>query len=311
MRAGKDPRTIISTTPKPGKLLKSLIAREGRDVVITRGSTYENRANLAANYFDSVVALYEGTRRGRQELNADVLDDVEGALWTYSMIESTRLPIGARLDFKRVVVAVDPAATAGEDSDETGIVVAALGSDDRGYVLADLSGKFSPQEWASRAIGAYRKYAADRIVIEVNMGGDMAEQTLRTVDRAAPITRVHAKRGKVTRAEPVASLYEQGRVSHIGMFETLEDQMTSYAPGSSDSPDRMDSLVYALSALMVGYQPQLMTHFTPPVIIEGPGHVMPASFRAGSNPFNDAATNADFARAYGDPRPSGFTVRRW
>jgi predicted phage terminase large subunit-like protein len=122
--------------------------------------------------------------------------------------------------------------TAGEDSDETGIIVAALGEDDRGYILDDLSGKYSPQEWAAKTIAAYRKYEADRIVIEVNAGGDMAEQTLRTVDRNVPITRVHAKRGKLTRAEPIASLYEQGRVSHVGMFEQLEDQLCSYAPGA-------------------------------------------------------------------------------
>jgi predicted phage terminase large subunit-like protein len=249
MRIGANPRTVISTTPKPSKLLKSLIAREGADVVITRGSTYDNRANLAKGYFASVVSRYEGTRKGRQELNAKVLEDIEGALWNMTMIDATRLPKSAKPWFKRIVVAVDPAATAGEDSDETGIVVAAIGDDNRGYIIDDLSGKFSPQEWAAKVIAAYRSHQADRIVIETNMGGDMAEQTLRTVDRNVPITRVHAKRGKLTRAEPIASLYEQ-RVSHIGAFETLEDQLCSFAPGCSDSPDRLDALVYALSDLM-------------------------------------------------------------
>src|ERR1700720_1187208 len=250
MRIGANPRTVISTTPKPSKLLKSLIAREGADVVITRGSTYDNRANLAKGYFASVVSRYEGSRKGRQELNAEVLEDIEGALWNMTMIDATRLPKIAKPWFKRIVVAVDPAATAGEDSDETGIVVAAIGDDNRGYIIDDLSGKFSPQEWAAKAIAAYHSHQADRIVIEVNMGGDMAEQTLRTVDRNVPITRVHAKRGKLTRAEPIASLYEQGRVSHIGAFETLEDQLCAFAPGCSDSPDRLDALVYALSDLM-------------------------------------------------------------
>lgn len=250
MRIGANPRTVISTTPKPSKLLKSLIAREGADIVITRGSTYDNRANLAKGYFASVVSRYEGTRKGRQELNAEVLEDIEGALWNMTMIDATRLLKSAKPWFKRIVVAVDPAATAGEDSDETGIVVAAIGDDNRGYIIDDLSGKFSPQEWAAKVIAAYHSHQADRIVIETNMGGDMAEQTLRTVDRNVPITRVHAKRGKLTRAEPIASLYEQGRVSHIGAFETLEDQLCAYAPGCSDSPDRLDALVYALSDLM-------------------------------------------------------------
>ena len=142
MRIGANPRTVISTTPKPSKLLKSLIAREGADVVITRGSTYDNRANLAKGYFASVVSRYEGTRKGRQELNAEVLEDIEGALWNMTMIDATRLPKSAKPWFKRIVVAVDPAATAGEDSDETGIVVAAIGDDNRGYVVDDLSGKF-------------------------------------------------------------------------------------------------------------------------------------------------------------------------
>ena len=167
------------------------------------------------------------------------------------MIDLARLPAGTKQDYQRVVIAVDPATTAGEDLDETGIIVAARGADGRGYVLADLSGKYSPQEWATKVVGAYKTHRADRIVIETNQGGDMAEQTLRTVNRHLPITRVHAKRGKVTRAEPVASLYEQGRVSHVGMFEKLEDQLCNFAPGSTgDNDDRVDALVYALSNLI-------------------------------------------------------------
>ena len=251
LRAGANPRTVITSTPKPSKLLKSLLEREGHDVVITRGSTYDNRANLAPSYFTSVVQMYENTRKGRQELNAEVLDDIDGALWTYSMIEAARLPAGTKPDYRRIVIAVDPATTAGEDSDETGIVVAGVGRDGRGYVIGDLSGRYSPEQWAAKAIAAYRMHRADRIVIETNQGGDMAEQTLRTIDRNVPITRVHAKRGKQTRAEPVAALYEQGRVSHIGMFERLEDQLCNFAPGNSNGDDdRVDALVYALSNLM-------------------------------------------------------------
>lgn len=246
MRVGANPRTVISTTPKSSKLLKSLIAREGADIVITRGSTYDNRAPT----WPRVTSLLWLAGMRAHALNAEVLEDIEGALWNMTMIDATRLLKSAKPWFKRIVVAVDPAATAGEDSDETGIVVAAIGDDNRGYIIDDLSGKFSPQEWAAKVIAAYHSHQADRIVIETNMGGDMAEQTLRTVDRNVPITRVHAKRGKLTRAEPIASLYEQGRVSHIGAFETLEDQLCAYAPGCSDSPDRLDALVYALSDVM-------------------------------------------------------------
>jgi len=308
LRAGPNPRAVLTTTPKPSRLLKSLIAREGRDVVITRGSTYDNRDNLAPSYFSSVVAMYEGTRRGPQELNAEVLDDVDGALWTYSMIESARLPQGARPQFKRVVISVDPAATAGEDSDETGIICAALGEDNRGYVIADLSGKYSPQEWAAKAINAYRAHQADRIVIETNMGGDMAEQTLRTVDRNVPITRVHAKRGKVTRAEPIAALYEQGRVSHVGMFEKLEDQLCNFAPGSTDSPDRLDALVYALSNLMTANMARDIP-IVAPIVISIPRHNPFGS--SGPNPFADTVRGSDMLDHYNDKRPQGHSIKTY
>jgi predicted phage terminase large subunit-like protein len=255
LRVGPNPRTVISTTPKPSKLLKSLIAREGKDVVITRGTTYDNRANLAPGFFSSVVSRYEGTRLGRQELNADILEDIEGALWNHDRIDATRLPLSAKDNawFRRVVVAVDPAMTAGEESDETGIIVSAIGEDDRGYILEDCSGRYSPREWAEKTIAAYRRNQADRIVIDVNAGGDMAENTLRMIDRSVPITRIHAKRGKLTRAEPVAALYEQGRISHVGMFPELEDEMCSFAPGlqGNGHDDRVDALVYSLSDLMV------------------------------------------------------------
>jgi phage terminase large subunit-like protein len=219
---------------------------------VTRGSTYDNRANLPPSFFSQIVKRYEGTRLGRQELNAELLEDVEGALWTRSMIEATRLAPATPVDCERIVVAIDPAVSVGEDSDETGIIVAGLGSwDGRGFVFEDLSGKFSPVEWAARAVAAYRRHMADRIVVEVNQGGDLVENVLRTVDPNVPIRRVHAKRGKLVRAEPVSALYEQARVSHVGAFEVLEDEMCSFAQGAPDSPDRLDALVYALTDLMV------------------------------------------------------------
>ena len=205
MSAGREKsRTIISSTPKPSKLLKSLIEREGKDVVITRGSTFDNRANLAPQYFNSVVSRYEGTRKGRQELNAEVLTEIEGALWNIAQLDELRRHKAP--DMKRIVVAVDPAVSIGEDFDETGIVVAGLGVDDHGYVLEDASGKYSPAEWARRVVALYQKYHADRVIAEINMGGLLVEQTLRAVSSNVSYRGVHAKRGKMIRAEPVAAL---------------------------------------------------------------------------------------------------------
>ena len=251
MRLGKNPRTMITTTPKPIKILKEIVSRNGQDVVVTRGSTYDNRANLAPSFFSQIVRRYEGTRLGRQELNAEILEDIEGALWSRDMIEASRRPKEFAPDLKRVVVALDPACSSEADSDETGIIVAGIGYDDEGYVLEDLSGRYTPTEWATKAVGAYRRHRADRIVAEKNQGGAMVESTIRVVDPNVPLRLVHASRGKIVRAEPVSALYEQGRVSHVGGFAELEDQLCSFAPGSRDSPDRLDALVYALTELML------------------------------------------------------------
>ncbi len=268
LRLGKHPQVMVSTTPKPTKLLKELVARAGQDVVITRGSTYDNRANLAATFFSQIVKRYEGTRLGRQELNAELLEDVEGALWTRDMIEAARLPADHQPELLRVVVAIDPAVSVSVNSDETGLVVAGVGTDGKGYVLEDLSGKYSPTEWAQRAVNAYRRHRADRIVAEANQGGAMVESTLRVVDPNIPVRLVHASRGKITRAEPISALYEQGRIHHVGGFDQLEDQLCSFEPGSSGSPDRLDALVWALTELMVGAF-QSVTSFHAPVA--GPG----------------------------------------
>jgi predicted phage terminase large subunit-like protein len=253
LRLGSHPRVVIATTPRPTKLVRQLLAREGQGVVVTRGSTFENRANLAPGFFQSVVARYEGTRLGRQELEAELLTDIPGALWNWATIEGCRRAHAP--DLARVVVAVDPAVSSHEGSDETGIVVVGKDEQGRGYVLEDLSRRYQPADWARTAINAYFQHSADRVVAEVNQGGDLVEATLRQIDANVPFTAVHASRGKYTRAEPCAALYEQGKVHHIGTFPQLEDQMTSFVPdidrGRMGSPDRLDALVWALTELVV------------------------------------------------------------
>jgi phage terminase large subunit-like protein len=251
LRLGKHPQVMISTTPKPTKLLRELVKRLDRDFVITRGTTFDNKANLAPNFFSQIVSRYENTRLGRQELNAELLEDVEGALWSLDMIEAARKPKDFHPDLRRIVVAIDPAVSVSETSDATGIVVAGVDVAGHGYVLEDLSGKYSPTEWATKAIAAYRRHKADRIVAEQNQGVALVEHTLRVVDRNIPLKLVHASKGKITRAEPVSALYEQGRVSHVDGFPELEDEMCSFEPGSTKSPDRLDALVWGLTELMV------------------------------------------------------------
>jgi len=255
LRLGRRPRCLVATTPRPTKLIRELLAREGSDVAVTRGSTYENRANLAAGFFNQVIRKYEGTRLGRQELNAELLEDTPGALWTHGVIEAARVN-AAPSELSRVVVAIDPAVTSGEEADETGIVVVGKDHNGHGYVLADISGRYQPIDWAKCAIAAYRTYKADRIIAEVNNGGEMVGNTLRMVDENVPFTAVHASRGKVTRAEPVSALYEQGRIHHVGPFPQLEDQMTNFTSdfdrrAAGYSPDRVDALVWAATELLV------------------------------------------------------------
>ena len=269
LRLGTDPRIMVTTTPRPTRLIRSLV--DDPKTAITRGTTYANRANLAGAFLDQIVKKYEGTRLGRQELNAELLDDVPGALWNRGLIEAARPPMGFVLpDLVRVVVAIDPAASSGEDADETGIIVAGKDKDSRGYVLADLSGHYTPTEWARIVVSAYRAHGADRVVAEINNGGEMVEATLRVVDDNVAYTGVHATRGKVVRAEPVAALYEQGRIRHMGAFTQLEDQMCEFTPdldrskpkrdptdpsslgkGGRASPDRADALVWAFTELLV------------------------------------------------------------
>ena len=250
LRLGDAPRTLVTTTPKPTKLIKALVADER--VTLTRGTTFDNLENLAPSFATEIIKKYEGTRTGRQELLAEILEDVPGALWQRALLErgrTTKLP-----DLVRIVVAVDPPASAGEKADECGIVAAGLCADGYGYVLADASVQgLSPAGWAKRAVGLYHSLSADRIIIESNQGGAMAESVLREVDPLAAISQVFASRGKYARAEPVAALYEQGRVFHGTSLPVLEDQMCAFTGErrAGESPDRVDALVWALTHLML------------------------------------------------------------
>ncbi len=245
LRLGSDPRCVFTTTPKPNALIRTVLGRDS--TAVTRGSTYDNLDNLAGSFREQVLAAYEGTRIGRQELLGELLEDVEGALWTIALIDDDR--VKSHPDLSRIVVAVDPSGGSGPNNDEQGIVVAGLGVDAEVYVLADRSCRLSPHGWASRAIAAYREFDADRIVAEVNFGGEMVASTIGQVDPAVPVKVISASRGKVQRAEPVAAAYEKHRVHHVGPLAQLEDQMTTWTPQDGTSPDRLDALVWAVTEL--------------------------------------------------------------
>jgi phage terminase large subunit-like protein len=252
LRLGDHPRVAVTTTPRPIQLLKAILADPATRK--TWGSTMANAANLPPSFIKAVQERYAGTRLGRQELNAEILDDVPGALWTRAMIDDARKIIQLPT-MQRIVVAIDPSGTAGEedDGDDIGIIVAGKGVDGRGYVLADRSCKLSPAGWGKRAVEAYREFGADRIIAERNYGGAMVEHVIRTVDKRVSYEEVVASRGKVVRAEPVAALYEQNRISHVATFVELEDQMCSMTRDGyavEGSPDRLDAMVWALDYLM-------------------------------------------------------------
>jgi len=252
LRLGTNPQVVATTTPRPIPLIRQLVAasREAQpDVVVTHGDTYDNIPNLAEGFIRRIIRKYEGTRLGRQELYAEVLDDSEYALWSRALFQYQVVQL---TDLQRIVVAIDPAVTSGEDADETGMVVAGLGVDGRGYVVDDLTCRLSHDQWARPAGQDYHTYRADRMIAEVTNGGELVESVLRTVDPHVSFTAIRASRGKQVRAEPVAALYEQGRVSHARMFPELEDQCCTYEPGAgSRSPDRMDALVFALTELLL------------------------------------------------------------
>ncbi len=247
LRLGKNPKCLITTTPKPTKIIKELVSRD--DVSVTRGSTFENVDNLAEAAIANLKLRYEGTTLGRQELYAEIVEDFEGALWKMSLIEENRVRQEPET-LRRIVVGVDPAVTSNVNSDETGIIVAGIDDNNNYYVLEDVSGNMSPDSWAKKAVQCYYNWEASRVVAEVNNGGDLVERIIRTVDQNIPYTAVRASRGKMVRAEPVAALYEQHRVHHVGIFGDLEDQMCSYTgERNQSSPDRMDALVWAITDL--------------------------------------------------------------
>ena len=255
LRLGDHPRAILTTTPRPLPLLKKML--NDPFVRVTKGKTTDNKNNLADSFIYQIENRFGGTRLGRQELDGEILDDIPGALWQRSLIDDNRVN-EAPVDMERVIVAVDPAASSHEGSDENGIVVVGIARDKdgyaKGYVLEDASLRGSPEEWARKAVQMYRKWQADKIVAEKNQGGEMVEAVLRAVDRSLPIKLVHASRGKVIRAEPISSLYEQGRICHVGRFDHLEDQMCTFSVDNirgngMGSPDRVDALVWGLTEL--------------------------------------------------------------
>lgn len=248
LRLGEFPQTIITTTPRPTKLIKDLITREG--VKVVRGSTFDNAKNLAPSALAELKLRYENTRLGRQELYGEILDNVEGALWTRENIEAARVTECPPL--VRIVVAIDPAVTSNATSDETGIIAAGNTADGHYYVLDDKSLRASPDTWARQAVNLFQERKADKIIAETNNGGDMVVLLLKQVDPSVPVKKVTATRGKQLRAEPISSLYEQGRVHHVGYFPDLEMQMCEWTPQSNESPDRLDALVWALTELNSG-----------------------------------------------------------
>lgn len=243
LRLGRSPKVMVTTTPKPRPWLKELLADERTRV--SRASTYANLENLAPTYAERIIKRYEGTRLGRQELHAEVLTDVEGALWTWEMVETSRTSEPPE-DLQRIVIGVDPAGTHRKGSDETGIIVAGI-KDGITYILDDRSGKYTPHGWASAVRNAYDDYSADAVIAETNYGGDMVEHTLRSSGVTARLIKVSARRSKVLRAEPIVGLFEQGKVKLCGTYPELEQQMTEWVQFDGNSPDRLDAMVYAVT----------------------------------------------------------------
>lgn len=254
LRIGPKPRVLITSTPLPTPWMKALVERP--DTVVVRVSTYENLHNLAPSYRDTILSKFEGTRLGRQELHGEIIEDVEGAMWNKELIELAHIDLlledgstdATTWGFDRIVVGVDPAGTANKKSDETGIIVCGV-INGRYYVLADYTGKYSPDQWAKKAVHAYKVWNADRIVVEKNYGGDMVAANLRNQDENVPITEVTSRRGKDIRAEPVVGLYEQGRVKHYGDLSELEREQCEWVPGRGASPNRVDAMVHAITDL--------------------------------------------------------------
>ena len=254
LRLGAHPQQVVTTTPRPIPVIKEIMADP--TTATTRGSTMDNAGNLAKSFMDQMLAKYAGTRLGRQELDAEILDDVPGALWTRAMLDAAR--VRELPEMARVVIAIDPSGTSGSDEgDDVGIVAAGRGVDGRGYVIADDTCKLSPDGWARRAITAYYRERADRIVAEINFGGAMVGAVIRATDKSVPYKTLVASRGKVARAEPVAALFEQGRVGMVAGLAALEDEMVLMTAGGfagEGSPNRVDAMVWALTEVMLANQ---------------------------------------------------------
>ena len=247
LRLGDDPKCVITTTPRPTKLVKSLLERE--DTTVTRGNTFENEANLAESALQMLRERYEGTTLGRQELYAELIESHEGALWQMAMIDRARMPQDHDQELTQIIVAVDPAVTANKNSDETGILVVGKDYQNHFYILEDLSGRHSVDKWCRIVVDAFYDWGADRVIAEVNNGGDLVERAIRNIDPNTPYRQVRATRGKIVRAEPISALYEQDRVHHIGVFPELESQMCTFTGDTQSSPDRLDALVWGLTEL--------------------------------------------------------------
>jgi phage terminase large subunit-like protein len=248
LRLGDRPVCVATTTPRRVPLLRALL--DDPATVVTHQRTADNAAHLAPSFLAYVVGRYGGTRLGRQELDGELIETVDGALWDHDALDRLRVRQAPAL--RRVVVAVDPPGESGPTAAEAGIVVAGLGHDGHGYVLADLSKRGTPAQWAAAAVAAYHAHQCDRLIAEVNHGGAMVGATIGVADRTVAYRAVRASRGKQARAEPVSALYEAGRVHHVGGFAALEDQMTTWTPDDTESPDRLDALVWALTDLLLG-----------------------------------------------------------
>jgi len=256
LRKGERPRIVITTTPRGTSLLRELAGRDDGSVHITQGSTLENEANLSDVALTELYRRYGGTRLGRQELEGELIADVEGALWKRAWLEQGRLVPAYDSEGKpdlpplaRVVVAMDPSTTSKATSAEFGIMVVGLGTNGEVYLLDDLSARMTPGQAMRTAVAAYYEWEADRIVGEMNNGGDFIEELLRTVDENVPYRTVSASRGKQVRAEPVSAIYEQGRAHHVGTYPKLEDQLCTWTPLDRESPDRLDALVWGVTEL--------------------------------------------------------------
>jgi len=253
LRLGTRPRQLVTTTPRPIPLLKRLLKQDG--TAVTHAPTKANAFNLAPSFLERVLARYAGTRLGRQELDGELIEDRPDALWTRDGLEACRVE-AAPSTLVRIVIAIDPPASSTRTSDACGIIAAGLGEDGRAYVLADRSKRPArPADWAAAAIGLWHGLSADCLIAEVNQGGDMVAEVIAKADPLVPVKAVRATRGKHARAEPVAMLYDQGKVAHVGAFPDLEDEMADFSPSglsNGRSPDRLDALVWAVSELMLG-----------------------------------------------------------